>query len=746
MGRTVVTNATQDTAMVNSFPLYTPEIAAMPPTSRQGEIFRFGPFEVDPAERVLRKHGIRIKLQTQPFLLLTALLEHSGSLVTREELRRRIWPEQTFVDFEHGLNAAVTRLRHALSDSVAKPRYIETVPKCGYRFCAPVERETPEKAAGVALPPVTSPKRSFPGWMAPAGLLAATAVVLAIVLWERPASKPLASGAVPLTAFRGQEIDPALSPDGSQVAFVWNGPQQDNFDIYTMRLGSDKPVRVTADPAPDVGPTWSPDGSTIAFVRQLNADHGELLLIPASGGPEHKIASITDGEFLESPARLLSLAWSPDGSAIAASHRQPGDASERIYLFSRTGEMRPLTSPTAPLADHTPAFSSDGRFLAFTRLPGYSTAEIYILPLNSTLDPAGDPRRVTDANRWCVNPVWLPGKDRILYLEAIQPEAHKELKITTSNNRSTVGVPVLLNDEPRNIAAGPHEVVYSTLRKDTNIWRARIPAAGERPSIPKRLIASTRADDKPRYSPDGSKIAFTSSRSGTPEVWEANSDGSSLVRITNFGGPLVGHADWSPDGQWITFHARPEGQADVFRIPAAGGRVKRLTTDPADDTMPTFTRDGLSIYFGSARSGQLEIWRMPASGGPAVQITTSGGFQPSESADGKTIFYLSLDGSKILSVPFEGGPAAEVIDPVHGYPTGFAVTSGGIYYEAPPHSGEQSFVCFFNFATRTSRPLAIADRPFYLGLTVSPREPYILFDQIDDLDRDLMLLRDFRPE
>jgi Tol biopolymer transport system component len=162
--------------------------------------------------------------------------------------------------------------------------------------------------------------------------------------------------------------------------------------------------------------------------------------------------------------------------------------------------------------------------------------------------------------------------------------------------------------------------------------------------------------------------------------------------------------------------------------------------------MPTFAHDGRSIYFASARSGRLEIWRMPPGGGRSVQITTSGGDQPLESADGRTIFYLSVDGTRIQSVPAEGGAASDVTGPLHVYPSGFAVTSEGVYYEAPPHSGDQRFVCFFSFATRTSRPLAVANRPFYIGLTVSPREPYVVFDQIDDLDRDLMLLRDFHPE
>jgi Tol biopolymer transport system component len=110
--------------------------------------------------------------------------------------------------------------------------------------------------------------------------------------------------------------------------------------------------------------------------------------------------------------------------------------------------------------------------------------------------------------------------------------------------------------------------------------------------------------------------------------------------------------------------------------------------------MPTFTRDGRSIYFSSARSGQLEIWRMPAGGGRAVQITTSGGLQPFESADRQRIFYKALDGSRIQSVPAGGGPASDVTGPLHTFPSGIAVTSDGVYYEAPPHSGDQRYVAF----------------------------------------------------
>src|SRR6266436_82621 len=104
--------------------------------------YRFGPFELFPRTRELRKLGSRLKVRPQPFLVLEVLLEHEGDVVTREELRERVWQADTFVDFEHGLNTAIKELRAVLSDSATEPRYIETIPKVGYRFIAKVE--TPE--------------------------------------------------------------------------------------------------------------------------------------------------------------------------------------------------------------------------------------------------------------------------------------------------------------------------------------------------------------------------------------------------------------------------------------------------------------------------------------------------------------------------------------------------------------------------------------------------------------------------
>ena len=141
----------------------------------------------------------------------------------------------------------------------------------------------------------------------------------------------------------------------------------------------------------------------------------------------------------------------------------------------------------------------------------------------------------------------------------------------------------------------------------------------------------------------------------------------------------MGYMNWSPDGQWLVFHARPEGQADLFVMPSAGGPAKRLTTDIGDDTMPSYSHDGRWIYYSSARSGQMAIWRMPAAGGEPVQLTTSAGMRPLESFDGKSIFFLAWNTGEILKIPASGGEPVKVVSgPMGDPPFAYAVAADGL--------------------------------------------------------------------
>ncbi len=214
------------------------------------------------------------------------------------------------------------------------------------------------------------------------------------------------------------------------------------------------------------------------------------------------------------------------------------------------------------------------------------------------------------------------------------------------------------------------------------------------------------------------------------------------AQLTSFGGPGIGPTCWSPDGQRLVFHARPEGQSDIFTIPANGGALKRLTTDPSDDVGANYSRDGRWIYFSSSRSGRMEIWKMPADGGDAVRITSTGGTLPFESYDGRTLYFRNPSAEKgIWKAPVEGGEAAQITGPVNGF--AFAVGAEGIFYSPASDSSQKGSIRFVSFATRQSRTVVMTDRPIGGWISVSPDQRFLLFEKSGHTDRDLMLIENF---
>jgi len=221
---------------------------------------RFGVFELNLRSGELRKNGSKLKLQEQPFQVLAALVEKPGEVVLRNELKERLWAGDTFVDFDHSLSTAINKIRQVLGDSASHPRFIETIPRRGYRFLAevtgPARPEKPHDLSGNAR------QRQLAGRRRKFAFTSATALALVAFFVARcpptPESPSAPLSAVPLTTYRGSELNPSFSPDGEQVAFSWDGPEGDNFDIYIKVLGEDEPRRLSSDPRDDLGPAWSP--------------------------------------------------------------------------------------------------------------------------------------------------------------------------------------------------------------------------------------------------------------------------------------------------------------------------------------------------------------------------------------------------------------------------------------------------------------------------------------------------------
>src|ERR1041384_953006 len=208
------------------------------------QVIRFDLFELDFQEGALRQEGQRIKLQEQPFRILSLLVQSPGKFVTRDDLRRLLWPADTFVDFDHGLNSAVARLREALGDSASKPRFIETVAKKGYRFIGIADSGESAKQISAATPPV--PKKS--GWrrnrwrrvLATGTAFSTLFFAVGLAAFHRKSTgTTLASIEVtPLAGLRGFQITPAVSRDGSMVAFRQSDGTH-NTGIFTSLIGGE---------------------------------------------------------------------------------------------------------------------------------------------------------------------------------------------------------------------------------------------------------------------------------------------------------------------------------------------------------------------------------------------------------------------------------------------------------------------------------------------------------------------------
>ncbi len=720
--------------------------------------FRVGEWVAEPMANQLAREGEVHRVEPKVMEVLVCMARRPGKTISKEQFMAEVWAGTIVTD--DVLARCISELRKTLGDNPQQPEYVDTIRKRGYRLIAAVERtdidpvrafssNTGDGAGLIASPDEVSLSGSSTSIHHAANrhgsrtrrfaigvFVAVVAVAGGGLLLQRyivDRTRPLST--TPVTSYPGEEMDPALSPDGHSVAFAWDGADGDNFDLYVQLSIDDEPLRLTETDADEHSPSWSPDGRQLAFARCTDAGCA-IYVVPASGGREHRLTELQR-------FHIRDLVWSPDGTTLALSARQSTRGSYSLILLPlESGRPLRLTeSPASPPGDLDPAWSPDGRSLAFVRTTVDGRQDVCIVPAEG-----GEVRGLAREQEGVTGLDWTSDGRSVVYA------ANRE----GASGLWRVGIG---GGEPEWVAVGDGGEVYqpSVSRSGRGITFAQrsystnialIDRRNGRTRPPQVFIESTRWDSHPNVSADGSKIAFVSNRSGALEIWMADSDGTNFRRLTSFGGPRVSTPRWSPDGTQIVFAARANDDADLY-IVEPGSPARRFTDDPGDEVAPSWSRDGSRIYFASQRNGDWQIWRRSVYGGDALPVTRYGGIAAEETPDGHDLLVVRPERKNLWRVALNEELAeqrSEIVAPLD--PADWAnwtIREEGIYLVQRRDEEGLADVLLVDPETREHQWVATVEGlPEHPSLAVFPRGRKLLVTQIERSDSDIVLVRDFR--
>lgn len=615
----------------------------------------FGTFEVDLHAGELRRNGSKVKLQEQPFQILALLLEHPGTVVTREELQKKLWPAYTFVDFDHGLNAAIRRLRDALGDSAENPRFVETVSRRGYRFVAPVNgRNGTETAQPVAQP--SSERRHLMLWALL--ILSIGAVAGAIVVNWPQGSIQFSQRRLTANPDDHPVWGSAISPDGKYLAFT------DNTGFYLREIGNGETHALNVLKGLLVTPTaWYPDGIRLLVSAVENpTSPPSLWQICIMGDPPRKL--IDD-------ARLAAL--SRDGSQIA--FVRPTNLGAELWIMRADGE-NPRKLPTGQrFGFGQPVWSPDGRRIVypvttyeagqFGTTTGISVLELASGRQDSVVPPDNDdPMLHAGANGVTFGHglLWTPDNHLIFSLSEPRPnQADSNLWSVRLDKRGHMtSAPVRLTATPDVVGAlsateDGKRIAFTKYSENPDVYLAELTPGGRRLSALRQLTLDQRRDYPFSWTPDNKEVLFASDRDGpfhifkqridqsVPELLVGGDDAAVLPRIT-------------PDNTAVLYVIWPKlgessRESRLMRIPIEGGPPRQLLQRADLGSVQCARLPSTLCMFDVRKKTEMSFFRFdPASGkneeipGLTIHDQPSYAYNWSLSPDGKFLATAKHDG------------------------------------------------------------------------------------------------------
>ena len=536
--------------------------------SADPSIIRFSTFEVNLQTGELRRRGQKVKLQEQPLQVLAALLERPGELVTREELQRKLWPSDTFVDFDHSLNAAVKRLRDALGESADAPVFIETLARRGYRFVAPANGSS---ASGVEAAPAPNRSQSFfLTHRIPTSLFAL--VVIAALVWttRRLATRPTEVVERNLTANSSENSvsSAAVSPDGKYLAYTDNTA----FYLKLIRTGETHYVPLPPNFSAHVD-DWFPDGSHLLVTREEQPSKLSLWSISVFGGSPRQLAD--DG-------RAGSI--SPDGSHIAFQRLGYG-REEWVMRSDGTDQVKVADDKSTWVGG--PKWSPDSNRIAYVRMDFAYHRQQSSVEINEWRNARAE--TLFSDNRLGPALYWLPN-GRLIYtfrdeenrqgasLWTISPQQLE--RVAESSKRITRGIGWISQ-----VTGSDDGKLLTFLRENTvvSVYIAALAPDGAHLLANRRLTLDENQNDPFAWTPDSKAVLFNSNRNGTPQIFKQAIDQPLAENLMTSAEQLL-QPRVTPDGSEILYissskSADLQTPSSIFAIPIAGGSPRLVLKD-----------------------------------------------------------------------------------------------------------------------------------------------------------------------
>jgi Tol biopolymer transport system component/DNA-binding winged helix-turn-helix (wHTH) protein len=606
---------------------------------------QFGVFEADLKTGELRRSGVRVRLQSQPFKLLAALLSRPGEIVTREELQQLLWGTDTTVDFDHSLGIAVNKLREALGDHAENPRFVETLAKRGYRFIAPVktfdnQSLPPQEGSRAQEETATRKTGASPAWLWVAGALALLSVTLGLALLLRaPSHTPFRVVQVTYSGHLLQN-DPETESfsssvgDGTRLYFsdIDNGSPElavalaANGEISHFQLSSEIG-------APLIG-SLAPDGSKLIVHGHLQAEPEQpLWIVPTLGGDARRVPNV----------QAHDATWMPGGGKLLI-------ASGNDLIIVRTDGSDPHKLITTPGLAFWLRISPDGKRVRYTlRDPESQTTELWEVAADGTNPHPLLPGWSQPASECCGN--WTPDGEDYVFQSSHNGQSdiwavRKQPWYLSGRQPFQITNGPLTFQSP-STSPGRHLVYFIGVDPQIELLEA-LPRSSAFIPMGQNLSAAALAE----YSRDGKWVAWLNASDGS--LWRSRADGSERIELTT--PPLrIFIMRWSPDDRRLALMAEEPGKPwKLYTIDSEGGKPSPLLSEDRNEADPDWSADGRSMVFGRLPdrmdNGQPKaIYLLNLQTHKATEVPESTGFfSPRLSPDGRYIAAIRLDQKALL--------------------------------------------------------------------------------------------------